>query len=119
MLDRSGFPSDGSASDFPSDGMTTTEGIKVYQDERRWAALRADRDLLARAAAWLRSEAIRAGYAGLTHQHVAFALALILDELVRHLPDLDEGVRRQAVQSSRILLGEQVDSPAIRRTRRR
>jgi hypothetical protein len=99
--------------------MTTTEGTKVYPDERRWAALRADRDLLARAAAWLRSEAIRAGYAGLTHQHVAFALALILDELARHLPDLDEGVRWQAVQSSRILLGEQLDSPTIRRTRRR
>ena len=50
---------------------------------------------------------------------MAFALALILDELARHLPDLDEGVRWQAVQSSRILLGEQVDSPTIRRTRRR
>jgi hypothetical protein len=91
----------------------------VYRYERRWAALRADRDLLERAATWLRTEAIRAGYAGLSHQHVTFALALILDELARHLPDLDEGVRWQAVQSSRVLLGEQLDSPAIRRTRRR
>ena len=89
------------------------------QNERRWAALRADRDLLARAAAWLRADAIRAGYAGLTHQHVAFALALVLDELGRHLVDLDEGVRWQAVQSSRVLLGEQLDSPTVRRTRRR
>ena len=89
------------------------------QNERRWAALRADRELLARAAAWLRDDAIRAGYAGLTHQHVAFALALVLDELGRHLADLDEGVRWQAVQSSRVLLGEQLDSPTVRRTRRR
>jgi hypothetical protein len=91
----------------------------VYQYERRWAALRADRDLLERAATWLRTEAIRSGYAGLSRQHVTFALALILDELARHLPDLDEGVRWQAVQSSRVLLGEQLDSPTIRRTRRR
>ena len=91
----------------------------MYRYERRWAALRADRDLLERAATWLRTEAVRSGYAGLSHQHVTFALALILDELARHLPDLDEGVRWQAVQSSRVLLGEQLDSPAIRRTRRR
>ena len=91
----------------------------MYQNERRRAALTAARELLARAAAGLRHEALRSGYAGLSHQHVTFALALILDELARHLPDLDEGVRWQAVQSSRVLLGEQLDSPAVRRTRRR
>jgi hypothetical protein len=89
------------------------------RSERRWAALRTDRELLERAARWLRHDAVRSGYAGLSHQHVAFALALILDELARHLPDLDQGVRWQAVQSSRVLLGEQLDSPAVRRTRRR
>ena len=88
-------------------------------NERRRATLRADRDLLERAARWLRDDAIRSGYAGLSHQHVTFALALILDELGRHLHDLDAGVRWQAVQSSRVLLGEQLDSPTIRRTRRR
>ena len=91
----------------------------MYQSERRLAAQRADRELLERAARWLRDEAVRSGYAGLSHQHVAFALALILDELARHLPDLDEAVRWQAVQSCRVLLGEQLDSPARRRTRRR
>ena len=91
----------------------------MYQNERRLAALRADRDLFERAARWLRDDAIRSGYAGLSHQHVTFALALILDELARHLPDLDEGVRWQAVQSCRVLLGEQIESPALRRTRRR
>ena len=91
----------------------------MYQNESRRTALRADRELLGRAATWLRNEAIRSGYAGLSHQHVAFALALILDELARHVADLDEGVRWQAVESSRVLLGEQLDSPAVRRTRRR
>ncbi len=91
----------------------------MNQNEGRWAALQADRELLQRAAAWLRADAIRSGYAGLSHQHVAFAVALLLDELARHLPDLDEAVRWQAVQACRQMLGEQVDSPARRRTRRR
>lgn len=91
----------------------------MNQHERRVSALRADRDVIERAAARLRSDAIRAGYAGLQHQHIAFALALILDELARHLADLDRAVRWQAVQSGRVLLGEQLDSPTIRRTRHR
>lgn len=91
----------------------------MHQNERRQAALRADRELLVRAASWLRSDAIRSGYAGLSHQHVTFAVALLLDELALHLADLDDAVRRQAVQTCRQLLGEQLDSPRIRRTRRR
>ena len=91
----------------------------MNQHERRGAALRADRSVIERAAARLRSDAIRSGYAGLQHQHVAFGLALILDELARHVADLDRAVRWQAVQSCRLLLGEQLDSPQIRRTRRR
>ena len=102
-----------------TDQRRNDRGERVYQNARRLAALRADRDVLERAARWLRDEAIRSGYAGLTHQHVSFALALILDELARHVADLDAGVRWQAVQSARVLLGEQVDSPAQRRTRRR
>ena len=109
MLDGSDFPSDGRA----------TEGERVYQNDRRRAALRSDRELLRRAAAWLRSDAIRSGYAGLSHQHVTFAVALLLDELALHLADLDEAVRWQAVQTCRQLLGEQLDAPVIRRTRRR
>jgi hypothetical protein len=89
----------------------------MYENERRRAALRNDRELLDRAAAC--HDAITSGYAGLQHKHVAFGLALILDELARHLPDLDDAVRWQAVQSCRQLLGEQLDSPALRRTRRR
>jgi hypothetical protein len=81
----------------------------VNQNERT-TALRADRSVIERAAARLRSEAIRAGYAGLRHQHIAFALALILDELARHLTDLDRAVRWQTVQSCRLLLDEQPDA---------
>ena len=91
----------------------------MNQHERCVVALRADRSVIERAAARLRSDAIRSGYAGLQHQHIAFALALILDELARHLADLDRAVRWQAVQSCRVLLGEQLDSPARRRTRHR
>ena len=91
----------------------------MNQHEQRVAALRADRDIIERAAARLRSDAIRSGYAGLEHKHIAFGLALILDELARHVADLDKAVRWQAVQSCRLLLGEQLDSPSIRRTRRR
>jgi hypothetical protein len=42
---------------------------------------RADRQVIEQAAAQLRHGAIRAGYAGLEHKHIAFALALVLDEL--------------------------------------
>ncbi len=91
----------------------------MNQHERRVAARRADRDVIERAAARLRSDAIRSGYAGLQHQHIAFALALILDELARHVGELDQAVHWQAVQSCRLLLGEQLDSPAIRRSRYR
>ena len=91
----------------------------MNQHERRVATVRADRDVIQRAAARLRSDAIQSGYAGLQHQHVAFTLALILDELARHVADLDRAVRWQAVESCRVLLGEQLDAPAIRRTRHR
>jgi hypothetical protein len=83
----------------------------VNEHERRLAALRADRSVIERAAARLRADAIRSGYAGLQHQHIAFALALVLDELARHVADLDAAVHWQAVQSCRLLLGEQVDPP--------
>jgi hypothetical protein len=39
------------------------------------------------------------------HKHVAFALALILDELARHVRELRPEVREQAVRGARMLLG--------------
>jgi hypothetical protein len=61
----------------------------------------ADRALIEQAAAQLRHGAIRAGYAGIEHKHLAFALALILDELAHHLRDLRPEVRAQAVRGAR------------------
>ena len=89
-------------SGFPPDRATVGGG---YVDDQHRQALRSDREVLEPAAARLRSGAIQAGYAGFRHQHVAFGLALILDELARHLPDLDDAVRGQALRSCRRLLG--------------
>jgi HEAT repeat protein len=90
--------------------------------EREWRRIerdRADQQILRRAAAWLRQDPGRAGYAGLSQDEDAFALAELLDVLATALPDVDSGVRRQAVESCRRLLGEPMASPEIRRTRRR
>jgi hypothetical protein len=65
---------------------------------------RADRQVIEQAAAQLRHGAILAGYAGLPDKHYAFALALVLDELARHLRDLTAPVRAQAVAGARMLL---------------
>jgi len=48
-----------------------------YQ-RRRYEQFRADRGVVEQAAAQLRHRAIMAGYGGLEHKDVAFALALIL-----------------------------------------
>ena len=64
---------------------------------------RADRALIEQAAAQLRQGAIRAGYAGIPGQHVAFALALVLDELALHLRDLDAELRAQVLAGARML----------------
>ena len=66
---------------------------------------RADRQVIEQAAAQLREGAIRAGYAGLPGQHFAFALALVLDELARHLRDLDAELRVQVLAGARMLTG--------------
>ena len=67
-------------------------------DRSRIEVDRADRALIQQAAAQLRHGAIRAGYAGMEHKHLAFALALVLDELGRHLRDLRPEVRAQTVR---------------------
>ena len=76
-----------------------------YDDQRaRWAALRADQDLLDRAAARLRHETAQDQYRGLHDPQVAFGLAAILDELSRHFRDLDEALRCRVVELCRELL---------------
>ena len=90
--------------------------------EREWRRIdrdRADAQVLRRAAAWLREEPGRAGHAGLQHDEDAHALAVLLDVLADAMAGLDSGVRWQVVESCRVLLGEPMAAPGIRRTRRR
>jgi hypothetical protein len=73
-----------------------------YDDQRRrYAQLKADRGFVEQAAAQLRHRAILDGYVGLEHKEVAFALALILDEIARHLRDLDEQLRARVLDYCR------------------
>ena len=74
-------------------------------DRNRIETDRADRALIQQAAAQLRQGAIRASYAGMEHKHVAFALALVLDELALHVRDLTAPAREQVVAGARMLLG--------------
>jgi hypothetical protein len=73
-------------------------------DRRQIEVDRADRRLIEQAAARLRHTAITAAYAGLEHKHLAFALALVLDELRLHLRDLQLEVRTQKLASCRQIL---------------
>ena len=72
--------------------------------EREWRRIerdRADQQILRRAAAWLRQDPARGEYAGLSEYEDAMALAELLDVLATALPDIDSGVRWQAVESCR------------------
>lgn len=61
--------------------------------------------MIEQAAAQLRHGAIVAGYAGMENKHIAFALALMLDELARHVRDLRPEARVQTMRGVRMLLG--------------
>ena len=73
--------------------------------------VRADREIIVRAAAHLRRGAIADGYAGLPGQHVAFGLAAVLDEIARHVRDLDQDLRATVVQACRVVLDETPPPP--------
>ena len=76
-----------------------------YDDQRaRWAALRADQELIDSAAARLRRETAQAQYADCRRPEVAFGRAAVLDELSRHLRDVDGSLRGIIVQLCRGLL---------------
>ena len=66
--------------------------------------VRADRQLVERAAAQLRQRAISDAYSGLEGKFVAFGLALVLDELGRHMRDLDDVLRAETLGCCRALL---------------
>ena len=76
-----------------------------YDEERaRWAALRADQDVIDRAAAWLRHKTAQDQYLGRRDPQVAFGLCALLDELSRHVRDVDDSLRRRVVALCRDLL---------------
>jgi hypothetical protein len=66
--------------------------------------LRADQQIVERAARRLRNRAIADGYTSVEYKHVTFALALLLDELARHLRDLNSELRKRVVEVCRGLL---------------
>ena len=76
------------------------------RDRRQVKQDRADRQVIEQAAAQLRTTAIRDGYAGMEHKHLAFALALVLDELARHVRGLDSDLRASVLDGCRSLLGQ-------------
>ena len=89
---------------------------------REWRRIDADRaaaDLAHRAASWLRDDPARWQTAGLTDDVRAHALADLVDALADAVPGLNAGVRWQLLDSARVVLGETMASPTIRRTRRR
>ena len=95
----------------------------VLDDQRaRWAALRADQNVIDHAAARLRHETAQDQYRGLRDPQVAFGLASILDELSRHLRDLDDPLRAQTLDCCRSVLGhphvQRLAVPAERLARR-
>ena len=79
----------------------------------------ADAAILRRAAAFLREDPRRGQYAGLSRDADAVAVAALLDVLAAQITHLDPGVRWQAVESCRMVLGETMADPHRRRTRRR
>lgn len=93
--------------------------MPTAREWRRIDADRADAQLAQRAAAWLRDDPARRQTAGLTDDARAAALADLVDALAAGLPDLGAGVRRQLLASARVVLGETMDAPQVRRTRRR
>ena len=83
--------------------LVDTQGMPVADEQQRelYRQLRADQQLVEQAAARRRHRAILAAYAGLERKELAFALALILDELARHLRDLDGELRESVVEVCR------------------
>ncbi len=87
--------------------LATTGGTHVD-----YAQLQADRHTITAAARWLRDRAIQDDYAGLKRKDLAFPAALVLDELARHVRDLDVDLRGRVVAACRSLLdGRETPDP--------
>jgi hypothetical protein len=79
--------------------------VAVQADIGERLAYRADRNVIERAARALRDYAIRDGYSGSEQPARAFSLALLVDELGRHVRDLDDELRAVVVQAGRDAVG--------------
>jgi hypothetical protein len=114
MLDGLGFPLSGRRC-----SRRRGKTVPTAREWRQYDRDRADATVLHRAAAFLREDPGRGRYAGLSCDEDAAALAALLDVLAAGIAHLDPGVRWQAVESCRVLLGETMTDPHRRRTRRR
>lgn len=94
-------------------------GSMNTHERRRLAALRTDRETVLAAAAALRHEAVQAHYAGLSRPEIAFGLASVLEMLALRIADQPPDIRAHVVRIAREMAGDTMDSPTVRRTRRR
>ena len=88
-------------------------------DPQERQVLLADREAILAAAAWLRHAGVQRNYAGLDRPEHAFALASALEMFAIRLADQDPEFRRHLVRVCRELVGDRMDRPTVRRTRRR
>lgn len=68
-------------------------------DLRRIRQLKADQEIIGAAAFYLRHRAVQEHYAGLHDKDLAMGFAALLDTLQRHLRDLPDSVRSEAVSA--------------------
>lgn len=81
--------------------------------------LRADQAALRAAAAWVREQPAQGTVAVLSEVDVAEPCAALLDHFADYCDRLDGAVRENVVRVARELVGEGMDRPTVRRTRRR
>jgi hypothetical protein len=93
--------------------------VPTNRQWRRIDTARAEADLLHQAAARLRDDDWREPLAGLSDHETGEALAELLDVLADHVIDLDAAVRWQAGEGAKLITGQPMAAPSVRRTRRR
>ncbi len=86
---------------------------------RETVRLRADQEALRAAAAWVREQPEHGKIAALSEPTIAGRCADLLDHLADYCDRIDEVTREQVVRVARELVGNRMDRPSVRRTRRR
>ena len=80
--------------------------VPASRQRRQYDRDHCDATVLRRTAAFLRENPSRGRYAGLSRDDDAVALAALLVVLAAEITHIDPGVRWQAVESCRVVLGE-------------